>query len=62
MEALKNLEKAAKYDAENKAVITELSAVYLDLRKYHNTRREMFKKLVSLGDENQQLIRNSFCN
>lgn len=63
MEALKNLEKAAKYDAENKAVITELSAVYLDLRKYHNA-REMFKKLVSLGDESaanyKQLLQLSF--
>ncbi len=63
MEALKNLEKAAKYDAENKAIIAELSAVYLDLRKYHNA-REMFMKLVSLGDESatnyKQLLQLSF--
>ncbi|MBK6935795.1 MAG: tetratricopeptide repeat protein [Chitinophagaceae bacterium] len=63
MESLKNLEKAAKFDSTNKAVIAELSSAYLDMRKYYNA-REMFKKLVSMGEESaanyKQLLQLSF--
>ncbi len=49
LESLKNFEKAAKYDANSKAITLELASAYLDLRRY-NLAREMYKKLVSLGD------------
>src|SRR6185503_13711769 len=50
MESLKNFEKAAKYDANSKVITSELASAYMDLRRY-NQAREMYKKLVSLGDE-----------
>jgi len=50
LESLKNFEKAAKYDANSKTITAELAAAYQDLRKYGNA-REMYKKLVTLGDE-----------
>ena len=50
LESLKNFEKAAKYDANNKAITSELASAYHDLRRY-NQAREMYKKLVALGDE-----------
>ncbi len=50
LESLKNFEKAAKYDTNSKIIITELASAYQDLRKYGNA-REMYKKLVALGDE-----------
>jgi tetratricopeptide (TPR) repeat protein len=49
LESLKNFEKAAKYDANSKPIVTELAAAYLDLRKYGQA-RESYKKLVELGD------------
>lgn len=49
MESLKNFEKAAAYDANSKVITSELASAYLDLRRYGNA-REMFKKLVSMGD------------
>jgi tetratricopeptide (TPR) repeat protein len=49
MESLKNFEKAARYDSSNKNIVIELASAYLDLRKYNNA-RQMFKKLVALGD------------
>jgi tetratricopeptide (TPR) repeat protein len=49
MESLKQFEKALKYDANNKAVLAELGAAYLDLRK-HFQAIESYKKLESLGD------------
>jgi tetratricopeptide (TPR) repeat protein len=49
MESLKNFEKAIKYDANNKAVLTELASAYLDLRKYFQA-IETYKKLVAAGD------------
>ena len=49
MESFKNFEKAIRYDAANKAVITELATTCYDLKKY-NASREHFKKLVELGD------------
>jgi tetratricopeptide (TPR) repeat protein len=63
LESLKNFEKAAKYDAASKAITTELASAYYDLRKY-NLSREMYKKLVELGDQTpanyKQLMTLSF--
>ena len=63
LESLKNFEKAARYDANSKAITTELASAYLDLRKYSQA-RESFKKLVELGDATaanyQQLMTLSF--
>lgn len=49
LESLKNFEKAAKYDANNKIIVAELASAYLDLHRY-NLARESFKRLVELGD------------
>src|SRR6187549_1708601 len=49
LESLKNFEKAAQYNKSSKIITSELASAYLDLRKYHQA-REMFKKLVDLGD------------
>jgi tetratricopeptide (TPR) repeat protein len=63
LESLKNFEKAARYDAENKTIVAELASAYLDLRKY-SFARDMFKKLVALGDASaanyKQLLQLSF--
>jgi tetratricopeptide (TPR) repeat protein len=50
LESLKNFEKAEKFDANNKAIESELAFAYLDLRRY-NQARDAFKKLVALGDQ-----------
>ncbi len=50
MESLKNFEKAAHYDSTNKQITAELASAYFDLYKY-NASREMYKKLVAMGDE-----------
>ena len=49
LESLKNFEKAARYDANSKAIITELASAYFDLRRY-NLARDSYKKLIDLGD------------
>jgi len=49
MESLKNFEKALKYDANSKAVLTELASAYMDLRKYFEA-KATYKKLIDLGD------------
>jgi tetratricopeptide (TPR) repeat protein len=63
LESLKYFEKASKYNANNKAVIAELAAAYLDLRKY-TFARDNYKKLVELGDATaanyKQLVTLSF--
>jgi tetratricopeptide (TPR) repeat protein len=63
LESLKNFEKAARYDANNKVITAELASAYLDLRRYSQA-RESFKKLVELGDATpanyQQLMTLSF--
>jgi len=63
LESLKNFEKAAKYDANSKAIVTELASAYFDLRKYSQA-RESYKKLVELGDASasnfKQLMQLSF--
>jgi tetratricopeptide (TPR) repeat protein len=48
MESLKNFEKAAKYDASNKALTEELASAYYDLRKYAQA-IEAYKKLADMG-------------
>lgn len=63
MESLKNFEKALKYDANNKTVLTELASAYMDLRKYFEA-LDTYKKLVALGDKSttnyKQLLQLSF--
>ncbi len=49
MESLKNFEKAAGYNPASKTINAELASAYFDLRKY-NQAREVFKKLVGLGE------------
>lgn len=56
LESLKNFEKAAKYDANSKAIITELASAYQDLRKY-NLALETYKKLVTMGEENAEIYK-----
>lgn len=56
LESLKNFEKAAKYDATNKAITAELASAYHDLRKY-NMALETYKKLVTMGDESPELYK-----
>ncbi len=50
LESLKNFEKAIGYDENSLAINTELAFAYLDLRRYGQS-REMFIKLVRMGDE-----------
>ncbi|MEO7924557.1 MAG: tetratricopeptide repeat protein [Chitinophagaceae bacterium] len=50
LESLKNFEKAAKYDANSKAIVAELASAYYDLRRYTQA-RDSYKKLVELGDQ-----------
>ncbi len=50
LESLKNFEKAISYDEKSIPINTELAFVYLDLRRYAKA-REMFIKLVSMGEE-----------
>jgi len=50
LESLKYFEKASNYDGNSKVITTELASAYLDLRRYGQA-REMYKKLVTMGDE-----------
>jgi len=63
MESLRNFEKAASYDANNKAIVAELASAYFDLRKY-TFARDSYKKLVDLGETTpaiyKQLLQLSF--
>jgi tetratricopeptide (TPR) repeat protein len=63
LESLKYFEKAAKYDASNKAIVSELASAYMDLRRY-GFARDTYKKLVELGDNSaatyKQLVTLSF--
>ncbi len=49
MESLRNFERAAKYESNNKVVLSELASGYMDLRKYYQA-KETYKKLVDLGE------------
>lgn len=63
MEALKNLEKAYRYEQQNKTIIAALASTNMDLRRYSQA-KENFKQLVVLGDESaatyKQLLDLSF--
>jgi len=63
MESLKNFEKAAKYNPNDKAITAELASAYLDLRKYYQA-KESYKKLLELGDQSaatyKQLLQLAF--
>lgn len=63
LESLKNFEKAARYDSQSKTITMELALAYYDLRRY-TFARDMYKKLVALGDEStatyKQLMNLSF--
>lgn len=63
LESLRNFEKAAKYDANSKAIVTELASAYFDLRRYTQA-RDSYKKLVELGEATaanyKQLMNLSF--
>ena len=63
LESLKNFEKAYKYDANSKPIVTELAYAYLDLRRY-TFAKDYFKKLLEMGDESaanyKQLLTLSF--
>src|SRR5258706_8626841 len=48
LESLKQFERSAKYDVNNKAVLSELALAYMDLRRYPQA-IETYKKLIDLG-------------
>jgi tetratricopeptide (TPR) repeat protein len=56
MEVWKNLDKAYKYNPDDKAIVTELATVLFDLRKYAQA-REMFLKQEQLGDNSAALYK-----
>jgi len=63
LESLKHFEKAAQYNNQDKAIVSELAAAYLDLRRYAQA-RESFKQLEALGDQSaatsKQIMNLSF--
>ena len=63
LEVWKNLDKAYKYNSNDKAIVTELADILLDLRKYAQA-REMYQKLEQMGDNSpvlyKQLLNLSF--
>ncbi len=63
LEVWKNLDKAYKYDPNDKVIIAELGDVLLSLNKYAQA-REMYQKLEQLGDNSpglyKQLVTLSF--
>lgn len=56
LESLKNFEKAVRYDANSKPIVSELALAYHDLRKY-NLALENYKKLVAMGEESPELFK-----
>ena len=56
MESLKQLEKAYKFNQENKAVISELASANLDLRRYPQA-KEKFLQLEKMGDQSDSTYR-----
>lgn len=59
MEVWKNLDKAYKYSPDDKAIVTELASILLDLRKYAQA-RDMYQKLEQLGDTSPELYKQLF--
>ncbi len=56
MESLKNFEKASRYEANSKVIMSELASAYHDLRKY-NLALDTYKKLLGMGEENAELYK-----
>ena len=59
LEIWKNLDKAYKYNPNDKAIITELADVLLSLNKYSQA-REMYQKLEQMGDKSAALYKQLF--
>ena len=49
LEVWKNLDKAYKFNTEDKAIVTELANVLLELRKYTQA-KDMYQNLEKLGE------------
>lgn len=56
LEIWKNLEKAYKFQPDNKSIVTELADVLLDLRKYAQA-KEMYQNVEKLGDASPAVIK-----
>src|SRR5688500_12516080 len=50
LESLKQFEKAYSYNKEDKKLVSELAAAYLDLRRYAQA-KEKFMQLENMGDK-----------
>src|SRR5574339_687964 len=63
LEVWKNLDKAYKYNPNNKVIVSELADVLMSLNKYAQA-REMYQKLEQMGDNSpalyKQLLNLSF--
>lgn len=56
MESLKQFEKAYSYNKTSKAIVNELAAAYLDLRRY-GLARQKFQELEQMGDKSDSTYR-----
>jgi tetratricopeptide (TPR) repeat protein len=56
LESLKQFEKAYAFNRQDKAVVSELAAAYLDLKRY-GLAREKFLQLESMGDRTDSTYR-----
>jgi tetratricopeptide (TPR) repeat protein len=56
MESLKQFEKAYSYNKDDKQVISELAAAYLDLRRYIQA-KEKYQQLEKMGDQSDSTYR-----
>lgn len=56
MEVWKNLDKAYNYNSKDKAIVSELADILLDLRKYAQA-REMYQKLEAMGETSPALYK-----
>src|SRR4051812_12509264 len=56
LESLKQFEKAYSFNKTDKAVVSELAAAYLDLRRYGQA-KEKFQQLEKLGDQSDSTYR-----
>src|SRR5215208_185690 len=56
LESLKKFEKAYSYNKNDKEIINELAAAYLDLRRY-NLAKEKFLQLEKMGDRSDSTYR-----
>ena len=59
LEVWKNLDKAYKYNPNDKVIISELGDILLDLRKYAQA-REMYQKLEQMGETSPVLYKQLF--